>query len=363
MTGANGFIGSHLARVLLERGWTVHALGRGKGDIPWQERVLTALKEASPTSELPDLTHLSCHEADLALPDLGLPRSSALPGASEAVLVHLAGDTRFIPPDPAAQRQANVGGALNVVRTLRSSVSRVVHVSTAYVSGDRTGTILESEGDMGQGFHNNYEKTKLEAEVAVHALCAELRLPLAIARPSVIVNDTVNGRCSAFTHLNVLIEVANRIQEYYGIQDGQVVNHEIRFPVNPSARPNVAAVDPIAEALAWVVESPGSAGKTYHLCHPTPQTSVEVFGLVMEAFGIKDKISLNFVQEMPRPLTRTEEMIMRAFKVYLPYLNHSGVFDVSNTRELIPHYDRLFQPASVEYLRKAIAFERKQRRG
>lgn len=362
VTGANGFIGSHVARVLLERGWTVHALGRCKSGVPWQERVLAALKAASPTNELADSNRLRCHEADLAQPDLGLPNSSTFPGDAKAVLVHLAGDTRFIPPDPAAQRQANVGGALNVVRALRSSVSRVVHVSTAYVAGDRTGTILESEGEMGQGFHNNYEKTKLEAEVAVHALCAELRLPLAIARPSVIVNDTVNGRCSAFTHLNVLVEVANRIQEFYGIKDGQVVNREIRFPVNPTARPNIAAVDPIAEALAWIVESPGSAGRTYHLCHPTPQTNAEVFGLVMEAFGIKDKISLNFVQEMPKPLTRTEEMIVRAFRVYLPYLNHGSVFDLSNTRELIPRYDRLFQPANIDYLRKVIAFERAERR-
>jgi nucleoside-diphosphate-sugar epimerase len=337
-------------------------LGRGKSGVAWQERVLAALKAASATNELPDLNRLQCHEADLAQPDLGLGTSSAMPAVTNAVLVHLAGDTRFIPPDPADQRQANVSGTLNVVRALRSSISRVVHVSTAYVAGNRTGTILESEGDVGQGFHNNYEKTKLEAEKAVHSLCGELRLPLAIARPSIIVNDTVNGRSSAFTHLNVLVEVANRIQEYYGIHDGEVVNQEIRFPVNPSARPNIAAVDPITEALAMIVESPASAGKTFHLCHPAPQTNAEIFGLVMEAFGIKERIRLNFVESVQSPMTRTEEMVVRAFRVYLPYLNQAGVFDVSNIRELIPHYDRLFQSANVDYLRKVIAFERAERR-
>jgi len=362
VTGANGFIGSYLARVLLGRGWTVHALGRGKSGVAWQERVWAALKTASPTNELPDSTSLHCHEADLSQPDLGLLKSPTLPGEAKAVLVHLAGDTRFVPADPAAQRKANVEGALNVVRALRSSVARVVHVSTAYVAGDRSGTILEREGDVGQGFHNNYEKTKLEAEIAVRSFCGELLLPLAIVRPSIIVNDTVSGRSSAFTHLNVLVEVANRIQEFYGIKDGQVVNHEIRFPVNPSARPNIAAVDPIAEALAGIVESPGSVGETFHLCHPAPQSNAEVFGLVMEAFGINEKISLNFVQQLHGPLTRTEEMIVRAFRVYLPYLNYGGVFDLSNTRQLIPGYDRLFQPASVAYLRKVIAFERAERR-
>ena len=362
VTGANGFIGSHLAQALLKRGWTVHALGRGRSGVQWQDRVLAALKAASATNELPDLDRLHCHEADLAQPDLGLGTSSMLPGESRAVLVHLAGDTRFVPPDPAAQRRANVDGTLNVVHALRSFTARVVHVSTAYVAGDRTGTILEGEGEVGQGFHDNYEKTKLEAEQAVHSLCGELGLPLAIARPSIIVNDTVNGRSSAFTHLNVLVEVANRIQEFYGIKDGEVVNEEIRFPVNASARPNIAAVDPIAEALAGIVESPGSAGKTFHLCHPSPQTNAEIFGLVMEAFGIKERILLNFVQSVRSPMTRTEEMVVRAFRVYLPYLNQTGVFDVSNIRELIPHYDRLFQPANVDYLRKVIAFERAERR-
>ncbi|MGA3284921.1 MAG: SDR family oxidoreductase [Verrucomicrobiota bacterium] len=361
VTGANGFIGSYLVQALLKRHWTVHALGRSKGGVPWPERVLAAVRAAGAPGEPPDLSRLQGHEADLARPDLGLAKTPALFGESEAVLVHLAGDTRFVPPDPAVQHEANVDGTLNVVRALRRFVSRVVHVSTAYVAGDRAGMILENETDVGQGFHNHYEKTKLEAEIAVRSLCGELHLPLAIARPSIIVNDTVNGRSSAFTHLNVLVEMANRVQEFYGIKDGEVVNRAIRVPVNPSARPNIAAVDPIAEALVLIAESPSSAGKTFHLCHPSPQSNAEIFGLVLEAFGIEGKISLNFVQKMQRPLTRTEEMVVRAFRVYLPYLNYNGTFDCSNTRELIPDYDGLFKPADIDYLRKVIAFERADR--
>jgi hypothetical protein len=162
--------------------------------------------------------------------------------------------------------------------------------------------------------------------------------------------------------LNVLVEVANRIQEYYGIQDGDVVNREIRVPVNPSARPNIAAVDPIARALARMADSADVAGRTFHLCHPAPQSNAEFFDLILEAFGIKDKIKLRYVEELSKPLTRTEEMVARSFRVYLPYLNHSGSFDLSNTRQIIPCYDDMFGPANLEYLRKVIAFERAQRR-
>jgi hypothetical protein len=172
----------------------------------------------------------------------------------------------------------------------------------------------------------------------------------------------VTGSSSAFTHLNVLVEVANRIQEYYGIGDGEVVNREIRVPVNPAARPNTAPVDPIAAALALIMESPAAAGKTLHLCHPAPQANTDVFDMVMAAFGINGKINLNYVSQLPPPLTRTEEMIARAFHVYLPYLNHSATFDLANTRVIIPDYDRMFPAVTVDYLHKVIAFERATRK-
>ena len=132
--------------------------------------------------------------------------------------------------------------------------------------------------------------------------------------------------------------------------------------MNPSARPNIAAVDPIARALVRIVDSADVVGRTFHLCHPSPQSNAELFDLVLEAFGIKDKIKLRYVEELSKPLTRTEEMIVRSFRVYLPYLNHSGSFDLSNTRQIIPCYDDMFGPANPEYLRKVIAFERAQRK-
>jgi nucleoside-diphosphate-sugar epimerase len=361
VTGANGFIGSHLTNVLLRRGWTVYALGRAKGKTSWQERVFASLNNTAPSGPAPDASRLFCRETDFSKPDLDFAAEKILSDPKPTVLVHLAGDTKFLPADPAAQRHTNVNGTLNVVRALRSVISRVVHVSTAYVAGDRTGKILESETDCGQGFHNHYEKTKFEAEVAVRELCTALNLPLAIARPSIITNDTERGRSSTFTHLNVLMEVANRIQEFYGIGDGEVVNREIRIPINPAARPNTAPVNPVVEALSKIVESPDAAEKIFHLCHPAPQTNAEIFDLVMAAFGIKDKIKLRFVTELTKPLTRTEEMAGRAFRVYLPYLNQIANFDCSNTRALVPHYDQMFPAVTEEYLQKIMAFQRASR--
>jgi nucleoside-diphosphate-sugar epimerase len=140
------------------------------------------------------------------------------------------------------------------------------------------------------------------------------------------------------------------------------MNREIRVPVNPSTRPNTAPVDPIAEALALIVESPDAGGKTFHLCHPSPRTNAEIFDLVMSAFGINGKIKLTFAGQLQKPMTRTEEMVARALRVYLPYLNQGATFDCSGTRALIPNYDNMFPAITLGYLHKVTAFQRKNRK-
>ena len=49
-----------------------------------------------------------------------------------------------------------------------------MHVSTAYVAGDADGLFTEADLDVGQGFRNTYEQTKLEAERLVPRAAGEL---------------------------------------------------------------------------------------------------------------------------------------------------------------------------------------------
>jgi thioester reductase-like protein len=245
-----------------------------------------------------------------------------------------------------------------VVQSLRNFLASVVHVSTAYVAGDRRGLVLEGDLDKGQGFRNCYEKSKLDAEIALTNTCRETGLPLTIVRPSIVTNDTATGRSSTFTHLNALVEVISRIQKHYGIGNGEAVSEEIRIPSEPDVRPNLAPVDPIVTSLREIGISSQSAGRTFHLCHPDPQPNSEVISLVAEAFGVKDKIRLLFVSGLPEQLTWTEKMMLRSLKPYLPYMNEACTFDLTNTRSLIPDYDSRFPPITLDYLRKVIEFQR-----
>jgi len=362
VTGASGFIGSRLAYKLLSAGWNVHVLGRAKRGISFKDRAKSALEEIYGQ---PVESHLSnglhCHETDICDPDLTISKSLLKNFSRDnSVLFHVAGDTRFYPKSPESQRKVNVKGSVNVISSLQDYVKSVVHVSTAYVAGRRQGLVLENELDKGQALHNNYEKSKLDAEIAVSEFCDKAGVPLTIVRPSIITNDTKTGRSSAFTHLNAIVEVISRIQKHYGISDGQVVNKEIRMPFNPISRPNLAPVDPIVDSLIEIGTSNLSEGKTFHLCHPNPQTNSEIIHLVAEAFGVKDKIELLFVSEFPKHPTWTEEMIVRSLKPYQPYLNESCTFDLTNTRTIIPGYDSRFSPITLEYLKKVIEFQRHQ---
>jgi nucleoside-diphosphate-sugar epimerase len=359
VTGASGFIGIRVVLQLLQRSWQVHAVGRSKSDTFWQGRMIAALDDIR--GEAIDrslLSRLRCHEMVLTSPDLGLGRlfEHQLSGC-RATLFHLAGDTRFNPHDPEQQRAINVGGSLNVMRTFAPHITLVVHVSTAYVAGARHGVIMEDELDVGQTFHNPYERSKLDGEVAVREFCTAKGISLIVVRPSIITNDTQTGRSSTLTHLNAVVEVVLRLQGYYGLGHGEVVSREIRVAVDPLARPNLAPVDPIVEALLTISENPDSSGRTYHLCHPAPQSNAEMLDVLLQALDLRGKVALRPVARLSAPVTHTEKMILRSFKPYLPYLNARSTFDLTNTRSVVPDYDSMFPPLGVDYMRKVVRFE------
>ena len=110
--------------------------------------------------------------ADLTSPAFGLDAATwSRLARSGGAIVHCAASVSF-GLDLADARAINVGGTRQVLALARraraeGALERFVHVSTAYVAGDASGVFLESQRDVGQGFRNTYERTKLEAELAV----------------------------------------------------------------------------------------------------------------------------------------------------------------------------------------------------
>ena len=150
LTGATGFVGSHVAALAAEQGAELRLL----------------------TRKTSSLAHLPTN-AELVVGDLREPTgfASALVGCD--ALIYVAADYRLWVPDPADMYKANVEGTRELLRLARESgVPRVVYTSSVATMGfKKDGTVVDedtpvSEADM----IGHYKRSKWMAEqVAIEA--------------------------------------------------------------------------------------------------------------------------------------------------------------------------------------------------
>ncbi|MGO9322577.1 MAG: SDR family oxidoreductase [Solirubrobacteraceae bacterium] len=215
LTGATGFLGMDALARLLEReatgglgaagerdGEQIAVLVRaadGEAACERLREVLARLYDEPPAAA----ARVRAVRGDLLEPGLGLSARDRewLVGSVERI-IHCAASISFELPWQEA-REINVRGVERVIELARQiaaggTLRRVVHVSTAYVSGRHVGEFGEGDLELGQEFRNSYERSKHEAE---RLLRRADDLPLAVARPSIVVGHSVSGWTSAFNVL------------------------------------------------------------------------------------------------------------------------------------------------------------------
>ena len=164
VTGATGFVGRPLVRILCDRGWSVRAL------VPPPERASAVV---DPRAEVV--------EGDITSP-------ASLRGCMDGVdgVFHLAGLVASWVPDPAAFVRVNVGGTEHVIdEALRARVPRFVFTSSISGIGVRPGETVREDSPPGRVF-GVYEASKAEAERRVTSAVRERGLPGIILIPSII---------------------------------------------------------------------------------------------------------------------------------------------------------------------------------
>ncbi len=200
VTGATGFIGANLARLLVSRGEEVRTLVR-------------------PRSDAANLEGLPVERMAGDLRDADSVRRAV---AGCARVYHVAADYRLWARDPEELYRTNVDGTVHVMEAcLAEGVERVVYTSTVGTIGlsalpapcDETTALAPGQ------IAGHYKRSKLEAERAALAFVAR-GLPLVVVNPSApvgpwdvkptptgrILVDFANGRLPAFvdTGLNVV---------------------------------------------------------------------------------------------------------------------------------------------------------------
>src|ERR1051325_4170569 len=168
VTGAGGFIGSHLTEGLLARGATTRALIHYNSSSSW------GWLEESPTKD-----EIEVFQGDIRDPD---SLQSAINGCD--VVFHLAAliAIPYSYQAPLSYVRTNVEGTLNVLQAAQRAESEVVvHTSTSEVYGTaRTVPIDENHPLQGQ---SPYSASKIGADKIAESFNLSFGLPVVTVRP------------------------------------------------------------------------------------------------------------------------------------------------------------------------------------
>jgi NAD dependent epimerase/dehydratase len=170
VTGAGGFIGSHLAEALVRAGASVRAFVRytSRGDYGWLE------------AADPDVVR----ELEIFRGDLANPEAVAGAVVGRDVVFHLGA----LIPIPYSYRHprefvtANVTGTLNVLEAARrGEVERIVHTSTSEVYGTAQEIPINEEHRLHP--QSPYAATKVAADQLALSYQRSFGTPVAVVRP------------------------------------------------------------------------------------------------------------------------------------------------------------------------------------
>jgi thioester reductase-like protein len=333
VTGATGFIGRQVLRHLLAADRSVIAIARPREDLSAHSRVMRAV------GHLPDRRQVEVIEADLTNPQHGLT-SGVLRRLRDIVetVIHCAGDTAFFPADMEQFRAGHIDGPLALLAALAGGrLRRWGYLSTAYVCGKRSGTVFEDEGDVGQDFHNPYERVKLNAETSMRAAGDRFGIDVRVFRPSAVVGpapDTAGGQPSNLFFIFIrMMEGLAHLSHRFKVR--------LRIEATPTARFNIVPVEYVAQALVVLAEHPNGAGKTFHLVVSDAPVQEAMLAMIADYFGLP---GLSIVDACGTPLTKPsalERQVARLQAPYRDYFTQNVHFDDRVARELL---DRLGLP-------------------
>jgi len=241
VTGANGFIGSHLVRHLLGRGYEVGCLVRATSDI----RSLALL---------PVRIHIG---------DVRRPETLIAPLTGAEYIFHLAAELMAL--DREAFIATNTKGTIHMLdATLRvkpAGFQRFLYVSSQAAAGPGASTQPMTEADPRRPM-SWYGTSKSDSEEIIKAYAG--RLATTIVRPSSVYGAREQDLSQTYPLVN------NRLQPKLGILSKYIV---------------AVYVEDLVRGFVDAAESPHTIGRTYYLNHPEILSASDVIHGIAEGMG------------------------------------------------------------------------------
>jgi len=265
-------------------------------------------------------------EGDAASMDLGLSGAELRALGREVDVIHHCAHVSYPGVDRENAEHVNVGGALEVLEVARAcpGLRALVHYSTASVSGDRAGHVLEEDLAKGQGFHNVVEETSAKAEHVMRAAAPEV--PVVVLRPSIIVGDSKTGEVDRMDgpYLLILLMLTSP------------PDLAMPLPGRGDVLLNMVPVDYVVRAALALERDPRAIGRTFHLADPAPLTARRVFELVARAGG--RRTPRGFIPaNLTKALLRTPgiERFVRSPRAFIETLGTNVTYSTRNADELL----------------------------
>ena len=333
LTGATGFLGTVLLRDLLLRGHTVTALVRTQQGESASARLKNRLLDYDPKFSWDQFSerNLFTIEGDTAQSCFGLSKELyARQVASTDVVIHNAACTA-LEMDWKSLEAINIGGTRRAIEfASQTKAKALVHVSSAYVAGERTGVVREDELLLTEGFRNGYERSKAIAETEVRDAGASGRIRFLIVRPSIIVGDSRSGYMCPNHHFFDLIFRLLAIRQMIRnkTDDGR-----FRIPGDPHATKNFIPVDYVAVLISLLLETEAAWGKVFHLTDPAP--------IPLERLNLYVRTALDWPDLVWCPKAEIEELsplerrFFRSIQIYEKYFWQEPSFDQSQLKSVL----------------------------
>jgi len=347
LTGATGFLGSHLMASLLTKGYNIIVFGRSAKNESLNERIARLLKWFEIDNFSGQVTYI---DTDLSQDNLGIEEGeySRLCSVVGSV-IHCASDTSFSENKREKVMAANINNLKGILEFSKNANVNFFHyISTAYVAGTGMSYCKEILSSA-KTFTNVYEESKAAAENIISGFCQKNSINLSIIRPSIVYGDSQNGRSLKFNALYFPIRSAQSIRNIYlndlnnngGIKaakNGIYIDEDgylflpLKIYLPREGDLNIIPVDYFVNATVKIIENCSGSG-IYHLTNNTPTIIfivAEYYQQLMKVRGVE------IIYGNPRDNIErnpAEELFDRFIEPYRPYLSDNRVFDRTNANK------------------------------
>jgi nucleoside-diphosphate-sugar epimerase len=350
ITGATGFLGSHIAVELLKKGYRVMLLVRPGQERSAIDRVRSLFKWFGINDD--KKLNYTVIEGRIDKPRFGLSHEHFQELKKNIdEFFHCAASTDFKEKNREQAERINVNSLSYVFDFLdNSSCHFFHHISTAYIAGKNRINCQEKIIEQNH-FMNVYEETKYQAEVLIDGYCQRKNIRLNIYRPSIVYGDSETGRATKFNALYFPVKTFLFLKDIFtnDIKNNQGKRAEkmgikiekdgsffipLRIETGNNEHINIIPVNFFINEFISIFNH-SLAGGIYNIVSTTPAKIQDIILYVKKMFKVKGLTAVDKQSFMANPPTPLERMFHDFLEIYLPYMKDRRKFDNQNNAKIL----------------------------